>query len=184
MFDVTNLSDYVSFAENFDYGSFAKNFGTTATAFLAMVAAIGAWRSADASRDTYRANLYLAYGQRYNSPEMYAAVKLLTDYYKRDVETFETRWRNDLKTADPEVLHINQALRVVNRYYLDIARLYDNKFVDRDMASVMASQRGINVFYKICLPMAYASHPAVSVDQKLVRVLRSIRKRYDSGEII
>jgi hypothetical protein len=164
---------------------------SSATALIAMMSAIFASRSSSAARksahaseETYRANLFMDFSHRYNSEDMYLALKLLTDYYKRNRKDFLARWMTDRMNGDPEVEALGFALRTVGRYYLDVARLYDNKLVSGELARAMCGQRGINVFYKIWLPMSKVSKPEFVSEDRCIAVLKKIRKSYDDGEIV
>ena len=157
---------------------------TLVSALAASTAAFASWRSSNASRKTYDASLYLNFSERYNSEDMYEALKLLTDYYKRNHKTFKSRWKNDIATRDPEIEHINVALRRVGRYYFDIARLYKSGFVTKGIAADMCRQGGINVFYEVWIPMSQISKPNMERYQDDIKTLRGILRRYHDGKII
>ena len=159
-------------------------FFTLLAAIAASFSAHAARKSAHASHEANRAKLFMDFSNRYNSEEMLSSLVLLTDYYKRNRSDFLKRWAADRENRDPEVKELDAALRNVGRYYLDIARLYDQNLVSEKMAHAMCAQRGINVFYKIWLPMSKTAKPKLVSEDRCVSVHRKIRKQYDTGEII
>jgi hypothetical protein len=149
--------------------------------FFTAFAAVYTYFKDRTSRHISLSNLYVLFTDRYNSKQMYDSVKTLTDYYKKNRKTFHQRWKEDEASHASFVEDLRVAMRVVDRFYFDIAHLYDAKYISKGFARLLCSQWGINVFYKICIPLNEVTIPKNEKDY--CKILRRVRRKYGDGEI-
>ncbi|MGC9954279.1 MAG: hypothetical protein ABSD21_08375 [Rhizomicrobium sp.] len=151
-----------------------------ASGFGAAFAAVYTYFKDVTSKYISLTNLYVLFTDRYNIKQMYDSLRMLTEYYKKNPATFLQRWKED-KVSPAGVGDLRAAKRVVDRYYYDIAQLYDARYISKSFASMLCAQAGLNVFYNICVPMSDVNFP--KNEKNFYKILKRIRPKYGDGEI-
>lgn len=152
-----------------------------ASAIAAAIAAIAAFLQVRASRNATLAELFVAFSDRYNSPEMAIALRELADWYRSTTEARFADWIAAKRLRQEDALRINRHRRLVSRFYLDVARMRCIALINDRYARELVQNNGLNVFYKICEPMNAANHPLRV--QRYSKTLRNICRQYGDGSI-
>lgn len=148
---------------------------TMGSAVAAACAALATWLQSHRARVAYEADMLLSMGNRYNTAEMAAALRILA----RSVDTgasVPSRWHAAYLSGDEKAQEINNARRLVSSYFIDIARLSLSGVITRRMAYILISRRGLDLFYRVCEPLNDRHYP--ERNKAYVKRLRSIRPRY------
>lgn len=132
---------------------------TAVTALGAVVAAIGAWKSARATQKAAEGQLISAFLNEYGTPEMLRYLRQLRNWESKHGHEFEEKWRKALEAADNEALEVDQARRYVKSYFLKALRLYESRYVTKRFLKQVASVDGINIMYDIVEPLEYSLNP-------------------------
>jgi hypothetical protein len=163
--------------------SFLSVLSSLSTAIAALAAAAAALftymytRSADA---TLRSQLFLAFSDRYSEPAMSEAIIKLMKWRQAHPTDFAEVWFARYQAGDDEALELEKARRALNRYFVDIGRLYESKQVDEKLAYVLLGHFGLDVYYEVCHPMWKKVYPAGYRDY--TSLLKTIRPHYgDDG---
>ena len=160
-------------------GSFLAMLSSLSTAIAALAAAVAALftymytRSANA---TLRSQLFLAFSDRYSEPAMSDAIIKLMKWREEHPTDFADVWFAKYQAGDEEALQLERARRALNRYFVDIARLYESKQVDKKLAYVLLGHFGLDVYYEVCHPMWRKVYPSGYRDY--TGLLKTIRPRY------
>jgi hypothetical protein len=159
--------------------SFLSVLTSVSTAIAAVAAAAAALftymyaRSADA---TLQSQLFLAFSDRYSAPAMSEAIMRLMKWRDAHPDDFAQVWFEKYRAGDEEGLELEKARRALNRYFVDVARLYESRQVDRKLAYVLLGHFGLDVYYEICHPMWKKVYPSGYRDY--ADLLKSVRPRY------
>jgi len=159
----------------------AAALASTITGIIALCAGVYAFTRDRITRKISLANLYVTFMDRYNDVQMYDSLMLLTDYYKEKPETFVERWHADRAKGGDRVEKLKVARRIVDRFYWDIAQLYDARLIKRKFARVLSAQWGVNVYFLICEPMIGPKPP--KSEKNYYDIMRRVRTRFGEGKI-
>ena len=143
------------------------------SAWVAIVAVSGESR-------TKKAEFFLDLTDRYNTAQMGDAMYDLVDWMLNTPEAFAEQYKEKFKEADPVSIKMDEARRTVNRYFLNVAQLYEAGLIDHKFARMVTNFYGLNVYYQIVVPMNNAKYGA---DEHYPDILRKIRTQYANGEI-
>ncbi len=99
------------------------------------------------------ATIFLSFSDRYNSDAMRDALRFLVGLYSQHESKFPGSVLDAFRDDEQMATRINDARRLVSRFYFDIARLYRAKLISRALAKALLANNGLNVFYKICEPL-------------------------------
>jgi len=124
----------------------------------AVAAAFAAFMQASRTRETNTAQLFLSFSERYNSPEMAAAMRRLVKWRLEYKDNFAKVWEERRQMGDADAVELNAARRLVSRYYYDVARLHEVGLISSKFARALLSNNGLHVFYDICEPLNDARH--------------------------
>jgi len=152
------------------------------SALGALGAAIGAWRSAQATWSATKAQLFARFMEEYSAPQMLTALRTLRNWKTEQGDEFEEKYRKALEEADPNAYGVDQARRHVKFYFLKALRLYEAGFVTQRFLKEVATVDGINILYDIVEPLEYALNPAY--DKSKFEKLRKICGRAGTGRLI
>jgi hypothetical protein len=156
-----------------------------ATATGAMIAACASYFQARTSGKAYESVVYLTLAARYNSNEMREALNVLAAWRREHPEQdFADRWARLVNEGDAAAREANAARRLVDHYFIDMARLHRVGAIGRHMLDVLTDVHGLNVFYEIASPMTAALAPRAARHRPLARTLTRIKRRYAEGEIL
>jgi hypothetical protein len=77
-------------------------------------------------------------------------------------------------------LKLDEARRSVNRYFVNIAQLYEAGLIDHKLARMAINFYGLNVYYQIVVPLNNIKYGAYD---RYPSLLRKIRTQYGDGRI-
>jgi len=138
-------------------------FLTGIIVFLALRAASGTLRSAEAAEKAVKAQLQAVEAQLllifftdYSSPDMSEALRLLKHWKEEEGDGFAKKWLkkfNEEKEKDGEAHKVDRARRKVAHYFWNALRLHESGYVGKDFFCTVASADGIRIFYDIVEPL-------------------------------
>ena len=100
----------------------------------------------------------MEFSSRYNTPEVNEAIIELARWYNEKGTDFAPIFKAQFLGRDPNALAINQHRRVLNRYYVDIAKAYRIGVLDRRFAIMAADHPGARIWKQVVCPMTIALH--------------------------
>lgn len=152
------------------------NIAALVAALAAAAAAIFTLMQARSAKATLQTQLFLAFGTRYSDPKMGEALTLLINYYKQHRDDFTDRWWQDFIQNKEEALKIEQARRLISTYFIDIARLYESKQINKRFCYLLLGHFGLDVYYNICRPMWLKLYAHEYTDY--AAILKTVRPSY------
>jgi hypothetical protein len=155
---------------------------TAISALGAVIAAIGAFLSARATRNAAEGHLVSSFLNEYASPDMLRHLRVLRNWKSEKEGGFEEKWRKALESAESEALRVDQARRYVKNYFLKALRLYESGYVTETFLKQVTAVDGINIIYDIVEPLEYALNPAYDKDR--FEKLRQLCGRSRTGRLI
>jgi hypothetical protein len=129
------------------------NFAGLIAAIAAAAAALFTFMQARSARAALQTQLFLSFSSRYSDPEMGKALMLLINWYKANPETFADIWFEGFLRQEEGALRLEQARRMVSIFFVDVARLYESKQINRQIAYHLLAYSGLDVYYNVCHPM-------------------------------
>ncbi len=129
------------------------NFAGLIAAIAAAAAALFTFMQARSARAALQTQLFLSFSSRYSDPRMGEALMLLINWYKADPENFAEVWFEGFLRQDGEALRLEQARRMVSIFFVDVARLYESRQINRKIAYHLLAYSGLDVYYNVCHPM-------------------------------
>lgn len=160
--------------------------GQTWTALAAGIAALAALLAATVamahSRSAARAQLYVEFTRRYNTPEIAGALDALADWRRRNGDSFAAVYHKKLLAKEPDAVRIDYHRQALDRYFHDVARAYQAGVLDRRFARLAADHPGATVWRQVVVPMNVVRHADAKADRH-VRILRRVKRRIGEGEL-
>lgn len=154
---------------------------TTVIAVTGAVTALGSVLAVRGSARTSKAQFFIELTDRYNSKKMGDALFGLTQFYLKHPDDFAQLFASTFNRRDAQSVQIDEYRRTVNRYFTNIAQMYEAGLIDRRFARMVTNFYGLNTYYRLVVPMNEAKY---GPDHHIPSVLRRIRKRYRKGEIV
>lgn len=153
------------------------------SAIAALITTIANFLSAQAANDTNKGQFFLTFTERYNSKEMNDAIFRLVEQYKDTGAgpQFIADWIQKYRSGDASAVALEYDRRVVNRYFVNIAQLYEAKLISHRLAHLLSNFYGLNVFYKIVVPMNMELYGAMKPTYE--STLRRVRAGYGDGAL-
>lgn len=141
---------------------------------FSLAAQLSAAKNSDAS-------FYLQFTDRYNTPEMHAAMILLTHYFmdygtdlpKYFIEEFSRRTQTGSE--------LDLARRTLNRYFVNIAEMNEKGLITHKVASMLCNFQGLNIFYRVVIPMNEIKYGKTKEATALYARLKRIRGQFRDG---
>ena len=149
--------------------------------FAALASALGTMLTVLRLRKAEEASFFMEMTDRYNQPEMQEALRELASWYKTNPTDFTEKWIRDLAGGAPEARALDAHRRRVNRYFANVAQLYQSGYIDRRLASLISNFGGLNIYYKVVVPMGDTAY-GVQGD-RYPETLKRIRSQHGHGEI-
>lgn len=161
--------------------------GQSWTALAAWVAAfaalLAAWVAIAHSRSAARAHLYVEFTRRYNTPEIAGAMEALSDWRRRNGDSFAAVYHKKLLAKEPDAVRIDYHRQNLDRYFHDVARAYQAGVLGKRFARLAADHPGAAVWRQIVVPMNVVRHADAKADRH-VRILRRVKRRIGEHEIV
>src|SRR6266581_3008494 len=155
---------------------------TALTALGALLAAIGSWRSARATRRAAEGNLFSALYAEYGTPEMLRALRVLRSWKSDTGDEFEIKWKRALDASDERAHDVDGARRQVKFYFMRALRLFQAGYVSQRFLREVVAVDGVNILYDIVEPLEYALNPGY--DRSGFDTLRRICGRAGTERLI
>lgn len=152
------------------------------SAIAAAAAAIFTYMQVRGNQLTMKSQLFLAFSEKYSSPEINEAIITLIDWYKEHPNDFAEIWYTQYRARNERALEIEKSRRTLNRYFVDVARLYNAKMINKEFAKMLVSQFGLSVYLKICLPMWDKLYQ--NKFPSYAKIIDSIRGSYGDEDIL
>jgi hypothetical protein len=161
-----------------DLGNVAIVYAAT-SAFFAAAAALAALYAGHWTRRQSEIEVYFYLRDRYLSPEMENAMRLLWSWHDVHGHAVAEAWLALKSTNAEKYQELSRARRTVSRYFIDIARLYRYGQISRQLARMLTAVNGINCFLTIAVPMneKHGTH----FSRQYIRTIKTIREKYESG---
>ena len=100
------------------------------SSIAAMLAAVISWLQTRAAKTAGKASLFLAFSDRYNSTAMDSAFFDLITWREQHGEAFVSMFEKKWNVKSPDAIKVNDARRLVNRYYGDVVRALRYGLID------------------------------------------------------
>jgi hypothetical protein len=159
-----------------DYLTVVLNVSALLASVAAAAAAIFTFMQARSAQSTLRTQLFLSFSDRYSAPEMGVSIRKLLKWRQQHPSDFAEVWFDKYKRGERESVELEEARRTVNRFFVDIGRLYATGQIGRKFAYVLLEHYSLDVYYGICHPMWKKLYPQPYIDY--VEILKKIRPSY------
>lgn len=157
-------------------------------AFAAVAALATLW----VARGTTRGNevqVFLEFSDRYRGQEVRNAIRLLAGFWRDNQDIGVAKAWLDLRGSDDTFAEeIAAACRLLGSYFDFAIQLYDLGLVSKPVVRELINHPGLNVYYEVVVPVMEAQFPkralgqvSETVDRRLLRKLRRLRKKFGSG---
>jgi hypothetical protein len=110
-----------------------SSLSTAIAASGSAAAALFTYMYARSANATLKSQLFLAFSDRYSEPAMSDAIIKLVNWRDEHPSDFANAWYEKYRAGDEEGLQLERERRALNRYFVDIARLYKRKQVDKKL---------------------------------------------------
>ncbi len=131
---------------------------------------------------TQRAQFYLQFTDRYNTPEMHDALVKLMSHYIAHRADFASIFAEEFRSRTDLGIGLDAARRLVNRYFVNIHDMYTNGLIDKQLASMLCNFQGLNIFYQVVVPMNEAKYGRLPNNQATFERLKQLRSQYADGK--
>ncbi|ESQ76963.1 hypothetical protein AEYBE204_18990 [Asticcacaulis sp. YBE204] len=153
---------------------FASVFAAISAFFLGLIAL-------RRQNNTTEADFYLQFTARYNTLRMHEALLVLYRLKMSKPDDFAHHFIQEFRQGTPEGLRLDQARRLVNRYFVNIAEMRRNRLINQKLARMLCNFQGLNIFYKIVVPMNQAKYGNQQEHSEIYQLLRRIKSRFSDG---
>jgi len=131
-------------------------------AFGALVSAVAAMCAARATRDATRAELVVNLLDQYASTEMHEALAELKPWQEKSKQAIIEDFSR-LETEDfARYADLDHAGRTVSHYYYKVATLFEEQYLQREDAEVVASKDQVRDYLRVIEPLEKAKNPDYS----------------------
>jgi hypothetical protein len=160
--------------------SIILNLAALVAAVAAAAAAIFTFMQARSAKSSLQAQVFLAFSDRYRDAKISEAITLLLDWYKQHPDDFAELWYRNFIKNEQEALKLEQARRMIGRFFSDIGRLYESGQISKKSAYSLLGHFGLDVYYNICYPMYKKLYGDNYPDYTML--LKNIRPRYSKND--
>ncbi len=168
---------------------FALVHGLDAQTWTALAAAVSAIAALSAflvslahNRSAARVQLYVEFTRRYNTPEIAGAVEALSEWRRKNGDSFAAVYHKKLMAKEPDAVRLEFHRQALDRYFLDVARAYQAGVLGKKFTRLAADHPGAAVWRQVVVPMNVVRHEDAKAD-RYVRVLRRVKRRIGDGKI-
>ena len=141
----------------------------------AVGAAVGAWKSAKATRKTVLAQIVTQITSAYSSSDMGESVKRLHNWRKEHPQDFAQLFEKGLREPNNIVEQLDEDRRRVSHYFHQIRAMLDCGVIDEYFVRKLVKPDQVNTLLDIVLPLEEAKNP--NIDRSTFEALSKIYSR-------
>lgn len=128
------------------------------------IATFFAYKSAGFVEKATEGELYLKMMERYSSPEMVEALRIIGKINKENqdisaLDTYINQWWVKKENGDKDALEIEKARHTLKYFYRDLMQLVQARYFSRDLAKRICNAGGRKLFKNVILPMDKIINP-------------------------
>lgn len=153
-------------------------FSAIAAAFGTLSGFAFSLMSQSARNRMSRAQFFIDFTDRYNTPEMHHALVNLQVLRRDHGDSLYPMFATEFARQSELGSAIDSDRRIVNRYFANIAEMSMNGLITRSTARMLLNYRGLNIFYDIVVPLNRAKYGTEPHYELVLATLKRLRKRY------
>ena len=153
------------------FSAIAAAFGTVSGFAFSLI-------SQSARNRMSRAQFFIDFTDRYNTPEMHRALVNLQVLKREHGEGLYPMFATEFARQSELGSSIDADRRIVNRYFANIAEMRLNGLITRNTSRILLNYRVLNVFYDIVVPLNRAKYGTEPHYEIVLATLKRLRKRY------
>ena len=155
------------------------SFFTAIAATAAMVASFVAYFQMRAANKSNTASVFLHFSSKYDQPEITIAIRDLLAWRRSKGTDFAAEWFKAFEARDKNANDINQARRLINRYFDEIVRTYESGLIDDKLVRALTARFGLLLYYDIIVPMNHEMFGKKYLDRS--KTLRNLSAHYNGS---